>query len=212
MLIIGHRGAKGLAPENTIAALQAAIDSKVDMIEFDVRTTKDHMVVIHHDPDINGLDIAKTDFTDLKAAMPNLTSLHVALNYISGRCPVIIEVKKGSDVAVVIEVLNTANLSAHQQVASFNMPILKALRAAFPDMQLVVLEKWSGVRASYRARKLHTDLLCMNQLWLWSGFIRAMSKRGYKLIAYSLNNPKKAKRWAVAGLYGAVTDYPDKLK
>ena len=48
-LIIGHRGASAVAPENTIAAFQAAIDAGADGIEFDVRLTGDGVPVVIHD-------------------------------------------------------------------------------------------------------------------------------------------------------------------
>jgi glycerophosphoryl diester phosphodiesterase len=48
--IVGHRGASGLAPENTLAAFQAAADLKIDGVEFDVqRTTDGHLIVFHDD-------------------------------------------------------------------------------------------------------------------------------------------------------------------
>lgn len=49
MYIIGHRGAAGLAPENSILAFQTAIKNKVDAIECDIRVTKDNRLVIMHD-------------------------------------------------------------------------------------------------------------------------------------------------------------------
>lgn len=48
-LIIGHRGASAVAPENTIAAFQAAIAAGADGIEFDVRLTRDRVPVVIHD-------------------------------------------------------------------------------------------------------------------------------------------------------------------
>lgn len=48
-LIIAHRGASALAPENTLAAIQKAIEDKADGIEFDVRITKDGVPVVFHD-------------------------------------------------------------------------------------------------------------------------------------------------------------------
>ena len=47
--VIAHRGFSGIAPENTLPALQLAIDSGADMVEFDVRVTKDHQLVVIHD-------------------------------------------------------------------------------------------------------------------------------------------------------------------
>ena len=50
MLKIGHRGAKGHAPENTLISFQTAMDLGVDGIELDVHLTSDnHLVVIHDD-------------------------------------------------------------------------------------------------------------------------------------------------------------------
>lgn len=48
-LIIGHRGASAVAPENTIAAFQAAVDAGADGIEFDVRLSRDGVPVVIHD-------------------------------------------------------------------------------------------------------------------------------------------------------------------
>ena len=49
MLIIGHRGAKGLLPENTLESFGIAFDVEADVLEFDVRVTKDHKLVVIHD-------------------------------------------------------------------------------------------------------------------------------------------------------------------
>ena len=45
----GHRGARGLAPENTLPAYKRALELGVDMLECDMAITKDGVVVIHHD-------------------------------------------------------------------------------------------------------------------------------------------------------------------
>ena len=45
----GHRGARGLAPENTLPAFQKGLDLGVDTLECDMAITKDGVVVIHHD-------------------------------------------------------------------------------------------------------------------------------------------------------------------
>lgn len=52
VLLVAHRGARGLAPENTIAAFQKAVDLGCDMIEFDVHLSRDGHPVVHHDDDL----------------------------------------------------------------------------------------------------------------------------------------------------------------
>ncbi|MGB0935602.1 MAG: glycerophosphodiester phosphodiesterase family protein [Alphaproteobacteria bacterium] len=51
--IIGHRGARGFLPENTLEAIRYALDQGVAGIEIDVQITKDGHVVAHHDPWVN---------------------------------------------------------------------------------------------------------------------------------------------------------------
>ncbi|MDO8664535.1 MAG: glycerophosphodiester phosphodiesterase family protein [Candidatus Liptonbacteria bacterium] len=52
-LVIGHRGAAGYEPENTMSAFVKAIDMMVDAIEFDVRFSSDREVVVFHDPTLD---------------------------------------------------------------------------------------------------------------------------------------------------------------
>jgi glycerophosphoryl diester phosphodiesterase len=49
MLIIGHRGAAGLAQENTLEALRAGFEAGADILEFDIRPTKDGVLILNHD-------------------------------------------------------------------------------------------------------------------------------------------------------------------
>ena len=49
IIITGHRGAAGLAPENTLASIQLAIELGVDRIEIDVQQTKDNKIIVLHD-------------------------------------------------------------------------------------------------------------------------------------------------------------------
>jgi glycerophosphoryl diester phosphodiesterase len=53
MEVQGHRGARGLAPENTLAAFEKALALGVDTLELDVGVTKDGVVVVGHDPTLN---------------------------------------------------------------------------------------------------------------------------------------------------------------
>jgi glycerophosphoryl diester phosphodiesterase len=72
-LILGHRGAPTVAPENTIAAFVAAARLGADGVELDVRRTADGALVVHHDPDIDGLGtIARMKVADLPPAVPLL--------------------------------------------------------------------------------------------------------------------------------------------
>lgn len=220
MRIIGHRGAKGLAPENTAESFQKALAYKVDEIEFDVRVTKDGVPVVIHDAkvEINGTTKIVRDqtFKELRAFYPCLLTLDELLLQLKNTSQLLIEIKPNEPLKPVLDAVANAVTNGQKEsllsFASFDFKTLTALRTALPNTELVVNERWSGVRASHRARKVGTKRLSMNQRWLWSGFIRSMSKGGYQLGAYPLNDVAKAHRWAKYGLAAVITDYPDRFK
>ncbi|MCC7307509.1 MAG: hypothetical protein IT173_08080 [Acidobacteria bacterium] len=70
-LIIAHRGASSVAPENTIDAFRKAIDAGADGIEFDVRLARDGVPVVIHDRTLkrtNKVDLAVSDLTSKELA------------------------------------------------------------------------------------------------------------------------------------------------
>jgi len=67
-LIIGHRGASALAPENTMAAFRKAIDAGADGIEFDVRLSQDRIPVVIHDETLERTGLCSDAVGSLTAA------------------------------------------------------------------------------------------------------------------------------------------------
>ncbi|MBI5625064.1 MAG: glycerophosphodiester phosphodiesterase [Elusimicrobia bacterium] len=53
VLVHGHRGCRGVLPENTLAAFQAALEAGVDVLELDLNVTKDGVVVVSHNKEID---------------------------------------------------------------------------------------------------------------------------------------------------------------
>ena len=71
----GHRGARGLLPENTLPSFARALEIGVDTLELDVGVTRDGVVVIHHDRRLNP-DIARgPDGQWVSAPTPTIFSL-----------------------------------------------------------------------------------------------------------------------------------------
>lgn len=69
--VIGHRGNRAHAPENTIESLAQAVAAGADAVEFDVRVTADGIIVVHHDPTVNRTtdgsgEIARKTFAELR--------------------------------------------------------------------------------------------------------------------------------------------------
>jgi len=221
MKIIGHRGARGLAPENTIAAVLKGIQHQVDMVEFDLRVTKDGVVVLDHDgiiTDPNGTKhtISQSNYDVLKSHKPDLATFQEVLDATKNKIKLYVEVKSGEPIEAIVTIIKNSLKNGWKQsdllLGSKSQRTLVSLHAKLPDIQKIVIHPWSGIISTRRAKQVDTNIIAMNQLSLWSLFISSMAKRGWKIYAYTLNDPKKAKRWQKHGLAGVVTDNPQRFK
>ncbi len=216
--IIGHRGARGLAPENTLAAIDKALANGVDMIEVDVRVSSDGVPVLSHDKSLGGrprLRIRTHSYQALKAAKPDLPTLNEAVRRVNRRVPLMVEVKPrvaiGPIVATLEDALRDGWRAGDFLLGSKSQRTLMALHHALPTIGKVVIERFLSVKAAFRAKQVGTRTLAMNQHFVWFGFVSAMQRRGYELFVYTLNDPAKAKRWQRRGLAGVITDHPERF-
>lgn len=218
MKIIGHRGARGLAPENTLKSITKALEHEVDEVEIDARVTSDNVVILHHDADIidasgNKLKIKDCRYKELLSHKTDLATLEEAINLIGRKVTVHIEIKPAEPSKQIMKIIDGFIKKGWKYsdfvVASYDQNILLEVQKSMPSIDKVVIERWSSLKAVYRAKQLNTKRLSMNQSWLWVLFIKKMSKNGWQLSAYTLNDPQKARRWQKHGLFGVITDYPD---
>ncbi|HYW52279.1 MAG TPA: glycerophosphodiester phosphodiesterase family protein [Gemmatimonadaceae bacterium] len=147
-LVIGHRGAAAVQPENTLPSFEHAIALGVDAIEFDVRVSRDGVAVVHHDPStrrtcgedlvvehtglatLRALDAAATytgRFTPVRrAAIPLLDEVLELTRDI----PVIIECKTTECVAPVLAAIAAHGVTDRVVIGSFLDAAMHEVRAA----------------------------------------------------------------------------------
>ena len=219
MLIIAHRGAKGLAPENTLDAIAAGLKYRAGEIEIDVRVTADRVPVLSHDPtlliDGRPTPISLLTLDDVWKVYPAVPTLAEALDAIGTHAVAHLEVKPGEPVEPIAEVIRECLTSGNYALdsillASKSQKNLRQLHRELPELHCVVIESWSGVRARLRARQVGTKRLSMRATWLWKGFLKPMHRRGYQITPYTINDPTKVTKWQPY-LYGIITDYPDRF-
>ncbi len=149
-LIIAHRGASGLAPENTLTAFAKAIEIGVDRIEMDLRQTIDGEVIVLHDKTIvrttNGWGSArKLSLNKIRRysagswfhydfSSERIPTFREVLELVDGRTTLLLEIKDGSPYhhgieKNVIDIINEYNAHEWCIVQSFNDKVLKNFRA-----------------------------------------------------------------------------------
>ena len=93
--IISHRGRTKLgSPDNTVHSITDAIDLKVDMVEFDVRRTKDRQLICFHDAQIEGKLVGDILFSDIAEINPVVPTLEQILWTAKGKIEIDVEFKE----------------------------------------------------------------------------------------------------------------------
>lgn len=222
MKIIGHRGARALAPENTIEGIREALLYDVDEIEFDVQVTKDNIAILNHNASIkskseNGkrYPITKYTYAELKKIKINLTTLADAITCIDRQIPTYIEVKSGVKVEPIIssikQFLKRGWKTSDFLLGSKSQRTLLRLHQELPKIQKIVIEPISGLRAVKRARQVSTTRLSLNQKWFWPTLVKYLHNRGLEVYLYTVNEPKRVEKWQKRGVVGIITDTPDRF-
>ena len=159
-LVIGHRGAAALAPENTLASFRAARAAGVDLIEFDVLSLRDGELVIAHSDDLHEVthgaavgEVGSLLLADLRGLAPDLLTLDETLAFFADEAlevGVHVDLKSASALAGVARALGRFGLLERSLVSSFHHSALRRLvrleprirtGASFPEDRLGISRK-----------------------------------------------------------------------
>ncbi len=135
-LSIGHRGAAAYATENTLSSIQAALDCQVDMVELDVRRTKDGQLVLGHDRYLHGqhskLKISQHTLAQLQhltlAGGETVPTLKQALEFINSRALINIDLKESGYEAEVVDIVKQLHLQHRVMFSSLSPRSLKTVK------------------------------------------------------------------------------------
>jgi glycerophosphoryl diester phosphodiesterase len=151
-LCIGHRGARGHAPENTLLSIDTGILLGADMIEFDVQRCEHELIVIH-DPRLerttNGSGrVDERKFAYLRSLDAGqgqqVPTLQEVLDLVEARAPLNIEIKSAGGTAarvatVLREALSDGWSPSQFLVSSFHLPELYEFKQAAPEIPIAAL-------------------------------------------------------------------------
>jgi glycerophosphoryl diester phosphodiesterase len=158
--IFAHRGAKAVAPENTLPAFQSALEMGVAGIELDVHCSKDGKLVVIHDESLErttsgsgkvgaytAAELARLDagsYFNPAFAGVGVPTLDEVFDLVGSRCRVNVEIKSddpngGDQVDPLIALIDARKLQDQVIVSSFNPPSLIKMRALAPHIQLGLL-------------------------------------------------------------------------
>lgn len=236
MLIVGHRGGAGMAPENSLQCIEKGIQTGADMIEIDIHLTKDGELVVCHDQTIDRTttgtgkiaemtlnEIRKFHIVDKngKETDEKIPTLDEVLKLINGRCHLLIEIKRTNNLYQGIEQKLLESIKAHHAsqwiiVQSFNDSVLETLHALDHTVRLEKLVifklQWipvifDGTFTYFNFKKYHyISSFNFHYRAITPALLKKIHAQGKEVKIWTLEEPNN---WKACPVDGIITDRPD---
>lgn len=226
--IAAHRGDSGSAPENTLAAIQSAIDKQVETVELDVMLTKDYTPILYHDRTFKrllGINLMVSELTydtiatfDIGSSFSDtyvethIPTLEEALLLCKGQINVILDMKDygNHDILVpkVVSLIEALEMEDSVTIQSFNSTILNLTRGLNPEISVGQIMFYS----SGDLTGLDVDFYTIKDSMLTKTFVdnaHALEREVWVWTVNSLVNLNEVLRYDIDGI---ITDYPERAQ
>ena len=232
--VIAHRGFSGRAPENTLAAVREAIAIGADMAEVDVTVTADDQVVVIHDEDVQrttdgrGL-VAGFTLTELKQldagswfspqfSGERIPTLDEVLAEAEGRILLNVEIKSEAVerglAAKVAKAIRARGMADRVVVSSISPRALEEMRSAAPEIRTAVLYNpkiHRGMDPVEIVTGLGASAFNIRGSRLTKKMLRRCHEHGIPVGIYTIDKPKKMRRFLQKGVDAIFTNHPDRM-
>jgi len=232
--VIAHRGFSGRAPENTLAAIREAIAIGADMAEIDVTLTADERVVVIHDETLdrttNGAGkVADQSFDEIRSldagswfapqfAGEKVPTLDEILDTTNGRILLNVEIKSEAVDRGISDKVATAikerGMADQVIVSSFSPTALEQIHSVAPEIRTAVLYNPELQRGEDPADIVHglgASVFNIRGSRLKAKMLRSCREHGIPVGVYTVDKPKKMKRWVKKEIAAIFTNHPDRL-
>lgn len=229
---IAHRGASGIAPENTVVAFKKAIEIGVDAVELDLHGTADGEVVVIHDASLDRTTdhqgpVNQTALETIKRAdaggwfaaefagepVPTLTE---ALECITEKTAAVLEIKDpmiAETVVAKVRETQTLNLTV---IISFHTAVLQTVRALEPRIPTGWLigsdnDQVCPEQLCQQLRELGCSLLNVNHKLITAEFAYEIRRRGVALWCWTVDGIARMREMKAFGVQGITSNYPERF-
>ena len=221
MKVIAHRGASAQAPENTLLAIETALNLKVDAVEIDIHLVEDQLVVIHDrwlHKTTNGQgrlkDITFAQLRSLDAGKGQLVpTLWEVLNLVRGRCELNVELKSERTVEPLLSMLHKAieQLGFSQSqfiISSFNHHLLQEIKQTDKTWRIGALTGSRPLGFARFAEELDAYSINIDVDFVDPLFVDDAHGRGLKVFVYTVDHEEDIEDLLAIGVDGIFTNDP----
>jgi len=232
-LVIGHRGAAGEAPENTLASFRRAVDRQCDIIELDVHLSRDGFPVVCHDPTIDRTtdgrgairdktvdelrDCDAGSWFDRRFAGERIPLLSEVLELVPPNIVLNVELKHGWDGRLETHVLRCVREHGRMDsvlFSSFDHRMLHRLKKAAPEASIGLVYAARLLDPVKLVRDFGEEVFSVHVDGPLTDReeIARLKAGGWLAVVWTLNEPDQVREAVAAGASGIVTDYPGAVR
>ncbi|NWG09840.1 MAG: glycerophosphodiester phosphodiesterase [Nitrososphaerales archaeon] len=221
MMIVAHRGASAYEPENTLRAIEKAIELGANMVEVDVRPSKDgHIVVIHDDSvdrTTNGEGYVKNmtlkELKKLDAGIgERVPTLQEVIGAVRRRVVLVIEIKVLNFEEAVVRTVEKEGMEKEVMITSFYHPVLERVKKIDSIIKTGVIFKCHPIRSAELALNARADVLFPEYKYTSKEMVEEARKSNLEIYPWTVDDQALADRFIKMGVNGIVTNKPDILK
>jgi glycerophosphoryl diester phosphodiesterase len=223
-MVIAHRGFASGCRENTIAAFDKAISIGADMIELDIRKTRDNRFIVFHNSRLEDMPISGLRFDELRkiglSKGYEIPELDEALQFIGNRALLDIEIKEAGHEKEIIEIILNRLKTDRFIISSFNDHSIKTAKKINRNITTglilgsekpknLIATRLSEIFPFFRLKKTGADILVPHwkilRIWEILGFVSLRRN----IIVWTVNEENHMRRLMKKGITGFITDSPD---
>lgn len=221
---IGHRGACGHAPENTLLSIRKAMAFGVDCVELDVYAVENELIVIHDatlDRTTNGKGpLSEHSLKSIRSLDAGhgekIPFLSEVMDLIDARVDLNIELKGPGTALPVIDFLSdylkrTRWTREKIILSSFRFKDLKKAKNALAGIHIGCLFRGFDPGFIGQAKSLHAWSVHFPRLVMHQGLVNKAHRNGFKVFSFTVNEPPHIRRMAGMGADGVFSDFPDRV-
>ena len=223
--ITAHRGSSVTAPENTIPAIEKAMEEMADSVEIDVQMTSDGVIVLGHDASLKRVagvnrSIASMTFAQLEQLDvgswfsksyegTRIPALSEVLELCSQKIGLNIEIKyvgKNSELPEkTAEMIKAYGMENQCVVTSTNLPYLRRVKAVLPEVRTGYII--SAAYGNFYSSE-DIDFISIRSGFVTSALMQNAHEQGKAVYAWTVNSKSELERLTLLGVDGIITDRP----
>ena len=218
MKIVGHKGAAGYAPENTILSFQKAIELGCDRAELDVHISKDKEVIVIHDEIVDRISDGKGKVSDMTLAEikklncsegQKISTLQEVIDFCKGKIDLQIELKGKNTSQSVGELIIKNNILDSALVTSFEVDFLREIKKINHNIKTGLLLRKINEGLWSLTKELSLEYICPKSTIVTKELVEEVHKLNLKVYAYHVNDKETWYKMDKLGVDDIGTDFPD---